>query len=142
MLSTVAVTLALAFLQPYTPIDPATGQHEPVCSAGVHVTYYPDQLGAVTAWTEIGHNPDCAFNANEALVGQRIEYQCAVIAHELGHRRLGLEDGAGGIMDDPTAAIPGACYPACRQAVAGQCARPSSPRGTRRPRKRSRTRAG
>lgn len=93
MIAAIAVTMALAFWQPYSP--------EPICPGGVDVYYFTDAQHhsdqpdtKIWGWTDIPGARDCRVGVNVDLPKQPIEFQCAVVAHELGHVELGLEHSA------------------------------------------------
>lgn len=117
MISTVAITLALAFWAPY-----AGGQ--PVCPTGVTVTPVlssqspsPAAPGLVTeAWATYGEG--CKIHVVLRLVSKYpVPKQCALVAHELGHSLFGLDHQPGTIMDGSSDSrpIPGVCYPKRRK---------------------------
>lgn len=125
MISPIAVLLAAAFWAPYN-----NGQ--PICPNGVQIMYDQATPDAMLGWVEPQDIAarDCRIHLRADLGDQQIPKQCQIIAHELGHAAMGLEDdplGPPGIMNaGPSWSIPGACYPPKQ-------AKPrASPSGTRR----------
>jgi hypothetical protein len=102
MIAALAVSLALAFWSPY--------HGGPVCPNGVQVQYYQGDRSQA-GWSYIGTD-DCVINVNQWVTQETIPFQCAVVAHELGHNVFGLEHSSdpNNVMY-PYVVTPGACYP-------------------------------
>jgi hypothetical protein len=114
MIASLAITLALAFWQPYN-----AGQ--PVCPSGVSIGYYapgqgPAQNPYANGWTV--RDGGCDIHLSTTIPEQLVSTQCALVAHELGHSVFSLPDETTdprNVMYDPGPAelivVPAACWP-------------------------------
>jgi len=84
MVAPLAIILALAFWAPYS--------REPVCPLGVQINYFaPGTHGKDTqGWSDEITKGNCDFLLSTEIVHSSIPHQCSIIAHELGHRFMGL----------------------------------------------------
>lgn len=129
MISVAAVALALAFWAPYNG-----GQ--PICPDGVSITTYapgqgPEANPYANGWAIRGNG--CAINVSTEVPRHGDAVTCAIIAHELGHARMGLPDSLDprNVMADIPGAyitIPAACSPPVVSRGRQTRSRPSRPR--------------
>lgn len=100
------------------------------CAGTLTIVYEADQLTDDAglqhpAWTQAGAR-DCVIHVWAGLVGLLagqsgsawirdyvLPYECATIAHEIGHNYFGLShvDDPTNIMDGTTPVVPAACHP-------------------------------